>query len=215
MTPAPFDMKQISALLSVFMLFCLATQGLSSTATPAHRTGPAFYTVDNVHSSIVFKVKHLDISYLYGMFNECSGDIQWAPGHPDDTSVEFEVMAASVDTGHDGRDDHLRGPDFFAAKEFPTWSFRSTKFEELGDDRYAVVGDITLRGKTEEIRFEMVKTGEGESERWGKKIGFEAKFTLTRTKFGMDYGSPGVGDDVEVTISVEANMTDGHDHSED
>ena len=215
MTPAPSAMKQTSALLSVSLLLCLATYGLPSSEAPVHRSGPEIYTIDNVHSSIVFRVKHLDISYFYGRFNECSGEIHWAPGHPDDTSVEFEVKSTSIDTGHEGRDGHLLGPDFFSAKEFPTWSFKSKKFEELGEDRYTVVGDLTMRGRTRELRFEMVKTGEGETARDGKKIGFEAKFTIQRTKFGMDYATTGVGDDVEVTISVEANHTSGHDHSED
>lgn len=212
---APTDMKRIYLLLSVALPFCLVSNSPRLPEAHISGPGPELFSVDGVHSSILFRVKHLDISYFYGRFNDLSGEIHWAPDHPLDTSVVFTVNSGSVDTGHEGRDGHLRGPDFFAAKEFPTWSFRSTKIEELGEDRFAVTGELSLRGKTKELRFEMLKTGEGRSPKFGRKIGFEAKFTIQRTDFGIDYATGTVGDEVNVTVSIEANHTGGHEHKED
>ena len=190
-----------ASLLAVCLLATAAPQPVESASA---RLGPERYSVDLVHSTIMFRVKHIDVSYAYGRFNEFSGEIHWAPEHLDDTSVAFEVKASSVDTNHEGRDDHLRGPDFFSCKEFPTWSFESKEVEGLGDGRYAVTGELSMRGQEKELRIEMEKTGEGE-QRGTKKIGFETTFTIQRSDFGMNYAMGGVGDDVRVTISIEAN----------
>lgn len=210
-----------SAVVSIALVLCMASFGLrasdatSSVSASEFSAGPELFEVDVVHSSILFRVKHLDISYAYGRFNEFSGEIQWAPGHPLDTSVAFEVESKSVDTGHEGRDGHLRGPDFFAAKEFPTWSFRSTEIVEHGEDRFTVTGEMSLHGKQREVSFEMRKTGEGTSPKFGRKIGFEALFTIQRSDFGIDYAAGAVGDEVSVTVSIEANQSGGHEHKED
>ena len=84
-------MKQIHLLLSVALPFCLVSNSPRLPEAHIPRPGPELFSVDGVHSSILFRVKHLDISYAYGRFNEFSGEIQWAPGHPLDTSVAFEV----------------------------------------------------------------------------------------------------------------------------
>jgi len=198
--------KTLSLAAPFLALLCALPSSLPAPEAVNPAVDSEAYTVDLVHSTILFKVNHIGISNAYGRFNKFSGDIQWAPDDLSQTSVSVEVDAASVDSNHEGRDDHLRGPDFFSVKEFPTWSFTSKEVKSLGEDRYSVTGDITVRGKTEEISFEMDKTGEGESERFGKKVGFEAKFKIQRTKFGISYATPGIGDEVEVTLSIEANL---------
>ncbi|MCH2105924.1 MAG: YceI family protein [Planctomycetes bacterium] len=198
--------KTLSLAAPVLALLCVLPSSLRAPEAVSPAADAEAYTVDLVHSTILFKVNHLGISNAYGRFNKFSGDIQWAPEDLSQTSVSFEVDAASVDSNHEGRDDHLRGPDFFSVKEFSTWSFASKEVKSLGEDRYEVTGDITVRGKTEELSFEMEKTGEGESERFGKKVGFEAMFTVKRTEFGMSYAIPGIGDEVHVTLSIEANL---------
>jgi len=203
-------MKQLTTTLSIALpllaLCSLAPAELRPFEGAAAAPTAEAYTVDLTHSTVLFRVNHLGISNAYGRFNKFSGDIQWAPDDLSQTSVSFEVDASSVDSNHEGRDDHLRGPDFFSVKEFPTWSFESKEVKALGEDRYAVAGEMTMRGKTEELSFEMKKTGEGESERFGKKIGFEAMFDLKRTKFGISYATPGIGDEVGVILSIEANL---------
>ena len=141
--------------------------------------------------------------------------------------VQYAICAV-FDLAYNGVGEPMQGRVISARQAIPArfleQIFRRLRRAELVDGKrgpgggYTLArapGEITLRGKTEEISFEMVKTGEGESERFGKKIGFEAKFNLQRTKFGIDYATPGVGDEVGVTVSIEANHTDGHDHSED
>ncbi|MCH2102948.1 MAG: YceI family protein [Planctomycetes bacterium] len=197
--------KTLSIATPLLALLCLMPSSLRTPSAPQPAAAES-YTVDLVHSTLLFKVNHLGISNAYGRFNKFSGDIEWAPEDLGATSVSFEVDASSVDSNHEGRDDHLRGPDFFSVKEFPTWSFTSKEVKSLGEDRYSVTGEITVRGKTQELSFEMGKTGEGESERFGKKVGFEAMFTVKRSEFGMSYATPGIGDEVHVTLSIEANL---------
>jgi polyisoprenoid-binding protein YceI len=203
-------MKQITTILSLALPILVLSSLAPADRRPVEVAAPLevaeAYTVDLGHSTIFFKVNHIGVSNSYGRFNKFSGDLRWAPDDLSQTSVTIEVDAASVDSNNEGRDDHLRGPDFFSVKEFPTWSFQSKEIKAIAEDRYAVTGDITMRGKTEELTFEMEKTGEAEAERFGKKIGFEAKFTLQRTKFGISYMTPGIGDDVDVTLSIEANL---------
>ena len=196
-----------AALLSVCLLESAVMQPVLSVA-PVSAAEAEDFSVDLVHSTVMFRVKHLDVSYAYGRFNEFSGELKWAPEKLSETSVSFEVKADSVDSNHEGRDDHLRGPDFFSCKEFPTWSFQSEKVEALGEDRYAVTGEMTMRGEKQELRFEMQMTGEGE-QRGTKKIGFETTFSIKRSDYGMDYGLKGIGDEVRVTMSIEANGAKG------
>ena len=197
------------ATLSVCLLESAALQPAASSVaevTPSPKA--AAFEVDLVHSSVMFRVKHANVSYAYGRFNEFSGDIQWSPEKLEDTSVSFEVKADSVDSNHEGRDEHLCGPDFFSCKEFPTWSFQSKEVEAVAENRYAVTGELTMRGEKKALRFEMDMTGEGES-RGTQKIGFEAIFTIKRSEYGMDYGLKGIGDDVRVIMSIEANGVKG------
>ncbi|MDE0890604.1 MAG: YceI family protein [Planctomycetota bacterium] len=200
-------MKKPLSLLSVTLLSVFFLSSAVPELDVSAATAEAF-EVDLVHSSIIFRVKHANVSYAYGRFNEFSGEIQWSPEQLGDTSVSFEVKADSVDTNNEGRDEHLCGPDFFSCKEFPTWSFQSKKVEALGEDRYAVSGEMTMRGEKKDLRFEMDMTGEGE-QRGTKKIGFETTFSIKRSEFGMDYGLKGIGDDVRVTMSIEANGAKG------
>jgi polyisoprenoid-binding protein YceI len=202
--------KTLTLLSAAFLSVCLLESAvmqpaLSAAPAPAEAEG---FSVDLVHSTVMFRVKHIDVSYAYGRFNDFSGEIKWAPEELSETSVSFEVKADSVDSNHEGRDDHLRGPDFFSCKEFPTWSFQSEKVEALGEDRYAVTGEMTMRGEKQELRFEMEMTGEGE-QRGTKKIGFETTFSIKRSEYGMDYGLKGIGDEVRVIMSIEANGAKG------
>jgi polyisoprenoid-binding protein YceI len=182
-------MKKSLSLLSVTLLSVFFLS--SAVPEPDVSAAAEAFEVDLVHSSIIFRVKHANVSYAYGRFNEFSGE-----------------KADSVDTNNEGRDEHLCGPDFFSCKEFPTWSFQSKKVEVLGEDRYAVSGEMTMRGEKKDLRFEMDMTGEGE-QRGTKKIGFETTFSIKRSEFGMDYGLKGIGDDVRVTMSIEANGAKG------
>lgn len=192
----------VAAPLLAGLGFAFLPTPAAASATPAPVAAAAeTYSVDTAHSHIQFRTTHMGVSYAHGRFNDFTGD--FALG--DAPSVRLEVQAASIDTAVDKRDDHLRSPDFFNAKQFPKITFASTKIEKQGEDAYSVTGDLTLLGKTKEVSFEAKKIGEGERGRAGYLAGVHASFPIRRSDFGMTYGieNGGVGDEVLLEISLE------------
>jgi polyisoprenoid-binding protein YceI len=162
------------------------------------------YEVDPVHSSVVFNIKHLDVSYVFGRFDTFSGTIDWDAENPANSSVALEVQIDSVNTGNSDRDDHLRSPDFFNAAEYAVATFTSTGVELLDDNRALVTGDFTLMGVTRELEVEVWLTGQGTHPKAGdERIGFETGFTINRSDFGMDFMLPMLSDRVEIIITLQ------------
>jgi polyisoprenoid-binding protein YceI len=112
---------------------------------------PVTYRIDPVHSFIIFRVKHLNTGFAYGRFNSFSGTIVVDEKNPANSSIELEIDANSVDTGNSQRDDHLRNPDFFNARQFPKITFKSTRVRKINDTTVEVQGDLTMRGVTRPI----------------------------------------------------------------
>jgi polyisoprenoid-binding protein YceI len=157
------------------------------------------WALDPDHSAVVFSISHLNTSNQHGRFNEIEGSVTTG----DDASFRFSVQAASIDTNNTKRDDHLRGPDFFNAKQFPTISLAST-VATVNDASYVLTGDLTLHGVTNPITVQMNKIGEGDG-LWGNhRVGFETTVTIKRSDFGMNNMLEMVGDDVTLTVSYEA-----------
>ena len=165
------------------------------------------YEIDTAHSMIIFRAKHNGVSYNYGRFNAFTGEITMDADMSKNT-VEFEVKAASVDTGNEKRDQHLRSPDFFSAKQFPVITFRSTKVDmkEGKEDMLEVTGDLELLGVKKSITVDVEITGRGKGRQGEALIGFESVFTINRTEFGMTYGAGSVSDDIQLTVSIEAKQ---------
>ncbi|MEM1296871.1 MAG: YceI family protein, partial [Verrucomicrobiota bacterium] len=157
-------------------------------------------------SYILFKVRHFGVSNAYGRFNEFTGTVTGDPATPGDTTVEFEVAAASVDTGIEDRDNHLRGPDFFNAKEFPQITFKSTALEAIdgAEGIYKLTGDLTMLGVTKPVTAEFAYFGTGTGVKGTAIAGAEATFVVKRTEFGMNYGAPdALGDEVTITVALQ------------
>lgn len=173
----------------------------SEAAGPA---GPETFALDPVHSSVNFRVMHKGASWATGRFNTLSGELQWAPDSLEDCSVTFEIDPSSVDTNNEGRDKHLRGPDFFNVKQFPKLTFTSTAFEAQGEDTYNLTGEVSWMGKKVEIEAVLEHVGSGG--RSGELGGWTTEFTLERSAFDMNYGveSGALGNEVQVLIDVEA-----------
>jgi polyisoprenoid-binding protein YceI len=194
--------------LSAIGLGLLLAASPAPEAAPAPASPPAearTFEVDGVHSTALFRVMHLGVSYAYGRFGKLGGEIVLSEDEGG-SSVRIEIDTASVDTGSEKRDDHLRSPDFFSATEFPTLSFESSSVKAAGEDRYAVTGTLTLHGVSKEVRVDVVKTGEGKGMRDSTLIGFETTFEILRSDYGMDFMVPNVGDEVRITLSIEAGM---------
>ena len=171
-------------------------------------SGPAeaaeTWKIDPVHSQVIFAVSHLGVSMNYGRFNDISGTVVLDEENPENNSVEIEIKAASVDTASEKRDEHLRGPDFFNAKQFPVIRFESTSMEKTGDSTYAVEGQLTMHGKTRPLSFSFDRMGTGQDPRGRTVTGGTTSFTIERSEFGVDYGIGGIGDEVELMINIEA-----------
>jgi polyisoprenoid-binding protein YceI len=163
------------------------------------------YEIDTAHSMIIFRAKHNSVSYNYGRFNEFTGKITM-DADVSNNMVEFEVKAASVDTGNEKRDQHLRSSDFFSAKQFPVITFKSTKVsaKEGKEDVLEVTGDLELHGVKKSVTVDVEITGRGQGRQGESLIGFESTFTIQRSEFGMTYGMGSVSDDIRITVSIEA-----------
>ena len=161
------------------------------------------YKLDPGHTSVVFRVKHLGVAYVYGRFNGPTGSFMFDESSPAKSSIEVQVNAKNVDTAVEKRDNHLRSPDFFNAGEHPLVIFKSTSVKKLDNDTYEVAGNLTLIGKSRPLTVKARHTGSGKDP-WGNfRRGFETSFTIKRSEFGMNFMLGGVSDDVVITVSVE------------
>jgi polyisoprenoid-binding protein YceI len=189
-------MKTMLHALAVTMLLWSISAGVPVAAQT--------YQVDPVHSSLVFRVKHMNTAYVYGMFTSMKGTVVVDEANPARSSINIEVDADSVNTNNQQRDNHLRSPDFFNTRQFPTITFKSTEIRRVNANTVQVRGDLTMRGVTRPITANVTLTGKGKNAQGRDIIGFETTFTIRRSEFGIRYGLPGLGDDVRVTLSIEA-----------
>lgn len=179
----------------------LAT-GLSLLTGAAPAVAADAYTFDPVHSSVSFKARHLDISWIHGRFNEVSGSFSLDRENPAKSTFELSIKADSVDTGNVKRDEHLRQPDYFDTKQFPTIDFKSTSVKVVKGG-YEVTGDFTMHGMTKKVTFAV--EGGKEIEFMGtKRVGFSTELKLKRSDFGFDKSAIGpIGDEALVIIDFE------------
>jgi polyisoprenoid-binding protein YceI len=189
----------------------LALASFASAASAA----PLTFDIDQAHSQVGFSIRHF-FSKVPGQFKDFSGTIVMDPNTPAASSVEVTIQAASISTGNDGRDKHLRSPDFFAADSFPTLTFKSTKVDSAGKDRVKVTGDLTMHGVTKSVVLDVEFLGMGEvgvgGKSWGTKAGFDATTSVNRHDFGinwnktLDAGGVMIGENVAISLHIEANL---------
>lgn len=166
--------------------------------------GEAF-TIDAVHSTAIFGVRHMGAGRFYGRFNDLSGTITHTEDDDSDLAINFSIAVGSVDTGSDKLNGHLKSPDFFNEREFATITFKSKSAKKTGDGMYEVKGDLTIHGVTKTITVPVQWLGTASGRR-GKRCGLETQLTLKRSDFGMNYGidSGMLGDEVKITVALEA-----------
>lgn len=178
---------------------------IASAATAATTT----YSIDNTHSSVGFKVRHL-VSKSAGRFDKFSGTIVADQADLSKSSVDLTIDATSIDTDNENRDGHLKSPDFFDVEKYPTITFKSTKIEKAGEDAYHVTGDFTMHGVTKSITIPVTVLGFAGAA-GGGMAGFESTFKVNRKDYAiewnkaLDSGGFVLGDEVEVAITIEAN----------
>lgn len=171
----------------------------------------ATYTADPAHTQIGFAVKHMMVSTVRGRFEKFTVTVEADEEHPTDAKIDVEIDAASVSTGVEPRDNHLRSADFFEVEKFPTITFKSTKIEPQGGNQYAVTGDLTIRGVTKPVTL----TGEVEGpfkDPYGlQRAGVELSGELNRGEFGLHYNGAletgGVIVSDRVRLQIEGEFT--------
>jgi len=172
----------------------------------------AEWKIDGTHSAVEFKVRHMMVSWVRGTFGKFSGTVQLDHNNLAASSATVSIDAASVDTGNEKRDKHLRASDFFDVEKHPTITFVSRSVREVGTDSFEVVGDLTRLGNTQEVVMAVADVASPVVSPWGgTKSGASASFEIQRSAFGMQYrklleaGGLVVGDDVKISIDVELN----------
>lgn len=196
-------MRPVNTLVRPLVAALLLALALPSVAAAE----PATYKVDPVHSFVVFRIRHLNVGNAYGRFNEPTGTVTYDSGNPEALAFDLTIQAEKVDTGHQGRDAHLRRADFFDAKQFPTITFKSTAAKKAADqegEKYEVTGDLTLHGVTKPITVTVAKVGEGPGQRGAQLSGWETRFTIKRSDFGMNFMQGPLGDEVTLVVALEA-----------
>ena len=177
--------------------------GAALSALPA-LAAAAHYQVDPVHSFVMFRVGHMGVGHVYGRFDEVAGEFSFDAETPQNSSASVTVQTASVDTGVEKRDAHLKTADFFDVAQYPTMSFKSTAIKKVTDDVYEIAGDLTIHGVTKPVTVAAVHIGTMDSDQPNKsRTGFEATVIIQRSEFGMNKMIPAAGDMVSITLGIE------------
>jgi polyisoprenoid-binding protein YceI len=167
------------------------------------------YNIDGAHTSVEFVGRHLMITKVRGRFGDVRGHITIAE-EPEDSHVEVEIGAASLSSGNDDRDGHLKSADFFDVERYPTISFRSTAIRARRDDTWEVDGNLTVRDVTQPVTLQVDFDGADLSPFGDERIGFSAATDVNREDFGLTWnmalesGGLLVGKTARIELSVQA-----------
>lgn len=190
------------------MLKCVCTRVLASLFGVILLSGSNLaiaadeYDYDLVHSSVSFKARHLDISWIHGRFNDVSGKFSLDREDPSRSTFSLTIKTDSVDTANKARDEHLRQPDYFDTRQFPTIEFKSTRVKAIKGG-YEVTGDFTMHGTTKEITIVLMGGKEHDFKKV-KRVAFSTELSVKRSDYGFDSNAIGpIGDTALIMIDCE------------
>ncbi len=194
-------MKKLLAIAAILFL------SQSPTLYAAEET----YKFDPNHTEVVFSYRHLGMSRSYVQFNKIGGEVKMDKSAPEKSSVNVTIDAASVNTGLDVFDQHLKDKNFFDVAKYPDITFKSTKVEKTGSKTYKIMGNLTIKGKTRPVTLDMTHIVDqahplGAFNPKYKDVyvaAFSAKTTIKRSEFGMGQYAPATSDEVEIIIETE------------
>jgi polyisoprenoid-binding protein YceI len=188
-------------------LACAATCILILSATARADT----WRLDPAHTSVEFTVRHMMLSNVKGRFDKLSGTVTANGTDPNSVQVNAVIEADSINTRVAKRDSHLRSADFLDVVQYPTITFKSTKVEPVGNGKWKLTGDLTLHGVTKPVVLDVTGPTPPIKDPMGNtRVGASATTTIDRKDFGitwnhaLDGGGMLVGDDVSISIEVEA-----------
>ncbi|MEE9494861.1 MAG: YceI family protein [Gammaproteobacteria bacterium] len=192
--------KSLQRSISAASVIGLISFGQSATAEKA---ADGNYKIDPAHTSVIFSINHLGTSELVGRFNTLEGNLKLMP--KGDSTVKVTIDTASIDTNHKKRDDHLRGPDFFNARQHPEITFVSDKvsYTDNGEPE-TIEGKLSLHGKKNPVTLAVTAIGAGKDPWGGYRSGYRASTTIKRSDYGMTYMADGIGDEITITLNIEA-----------
>lgn len=144
---------------------------------------------DPYHTQVEFSARHLGMMTVRGNFLDvtATGDIY--PDNPEASSVDVTIQTASIRTHHPQRDNDLRASNFLEVEKYPTMTFKSTKVETAGQDRYAVTGDMTIKGNTHPVTLMITRLGEFNDPMMGHRIGYSGETKINRKDFGLNFNA--------------------------
>ncbi|MER5782514.1 YceI family protein [Streptomyces mobaraensis] len=188
----------------------------SASETPETSENPALaaltgdWTIDPVHSGIGFTVRHAMVTNVRGSFHEYQGTLHLDGSDPSRSTAALDITVASVDTGMKDRDAHLRKEDFFDVERFPLMTFRSTRAESLGDDRFRLTGDLTIKDVTRPVTIDLEFNGSAVDAYGTERVGFEGQATIQRSDWGLSWnaaleaGGVMISDKVKLLFDISA-----------
>jgi polyisoprenoid-binding protein YceI len=172
------------------------------------------WVIDSVHSHVGFSVKHMMVTTVRGQFKTYTGNVRLDTNDFSKSQFEGEIDVASITTDNVDRDNHLRTNDFFDAQNHPKITYKSTRIDTKGDGEYVVHGDLTIRDVTKPLALDVEFLGTGKNP-WGKTVaGFNARGSVNRKDFGVNFnaaletGGVLVGEKVNIEIEVELTLAE-------
>jgi len=175
---------------------------LALVSLPVHA---ASYVIDTekAHAFIEFKISHLGFSYVLGRFDDFSGEFSYDENDPSAANVVVNIDTSSIDTNHAERDKHLRSADFLDVGKYPTATFTSTAFKELGNGKASLSGNLTLHGVTRPVTIDVTHVGAGKDPWGGYRRGFTGSTRLKLKDFGINYNLGPTATEVEIVLTLE------------
>jgi polyisoprenoid-binding protein YceI len=164
---------------------------------------------DKAHSQVKFNVTHLVISQVTGYFRTFDGTVKTTGEDFTDAQIEFTIEAQSIDTDNEKRDNHLKSDDFFNAEKFPQLKFKSKSMKKVGNNKYKLTGDLTIRDVTKQVELNVVYGGMANDGYGNKKAGFKITGTVNRFDYNLKWnalleaGGAVVGSDVEMVCNIQ------------
>ena len=176
-------------------------------AAGAAQAEPVTYALDPAHTQVAFSIDRFGFNRVLGRFDTISGELILDQANPANSSVRATVQIASVDSGNDTRDEHLRGERWLNAAQFPTMEFRSTAVRTTGERTAEVTGNLTLLGQTHPVTLNVTLNNIGEAGTNRRRTaGFSATGALNRSAWGSSTGSGAIGDAVSIQIEALAQV---------
>jgi len=166
---------------------------------------------DPYHTQVEFSAKHLGMMTVRGHFAEVTASGEIDVEHPEHSKIEASINTLSIRTHNETRDNDLRSSNFLEAEKYPTITFKSTRIEPSGKDRYKLTGDLTIKDTTKPVTLDVVRYGEFNDPRMGHRIGYAASGQINRKDFGMKFDAVLDGKFVvsnEIQINIEGELVE-------